>query len=343
MIPKLVAQAYGFDAQTDIRPLGAGHIHKTFLVDSAPSTYVLQRINHFVFRRPDLIMKNISLADDYLKKYHPDYTFLSVIRTNVGAAMVYDEEGYPWRLFPFIDQTVTLEEIHTREQAYEGARGFGLLTRNLEGCEVALFAPTIERFHDLSWRYEQFEQALAQAGEDRKTIASEAIQQAVHFSYLVDRYHQLISSGSLVLRVTHNDTKINNILFDRETGKARCVIDLDTLMPGYFIYDLGDMMRTFISPVSEEEKDLLKIVFRSEMYDALVSGYLEVMGDVLTDAEKTAIPFSGLMMTYIMALRFLADYLNGDVYYTIHYEGQNLNRARNQLRLLQVLSEQLGQ
>ena len=141
------------------------------------------------------------------------------------------------------------------------------------------------------------------------------------------------------MRIVHNDTKINNILFDGITGQTICAIDLDTLMPGYFIYDLGDMVRTFVSPVSEEEKNLEKIVFRKNIYDSLMKGYLSQMNDVMSHEEKQAIPFSGLMMTYIMALRFLADYLNGDVYYHTTYPGQNLVRAKNQFRFLEVLSQ----
>jgi Ser/Thr protein kinase RdoA (MazF antagonist) len=149
----------------------------------------------------------------------------------------------------------------------------------------------------------------------------------------------LIESGSLKPRITHNDTKINNVLFDSTTQKAVCAIDLDTLMPGYFIYDLGDMIRTFVSPVDEEEKDISKIFVRKNIYDSLIQGYLSQMNDTLTSEENKAIPFSGLMMTYIMALRMLTDFLNGDVYYQIRYEGQNLVRATNQLKLLEELGK----
>jgi Ser/Thr protein kinase RdoA (MazF antagonist) len=171
----------------------------------------------------------------------------------------------------------------------------------------------------------------------RKAEAADAIQHALHFSYLAKRYNSLISQGGLILRVMHNDTKINNILFDATTRKAVCVIDLDTLMPGYFIYDLGDMIRTFVSPVSEEEKDLTKVTFRESIYKALLEGYQSQMSDTLNEIENTLAPFAGMMMTYIMALRMLADFLNGNVYYHVTYEEQNLVRARNQFRLLQLL------
>lgn len=337
MIPECIAKAYGFDNSYQIQPLGSGHIHKTFLVTGLTEQYVLQRINHFVFKQPAVITQNIKRADAYLKQHHPEYLFLSIIQSNDGKDLVYDEEGWPWRLFPFIEGTLTIDAINTPDEAYEAARGFALLTHNLDGCDMVEFAPTIEKFHDLGWRYQQFESALASASSDRVKQAHDAIENAKRFSFLTDEYRALTSTGKLKLRLTHNDTKINNILFDSQTRKAVCVIDLDTLMPGYFIYDLGDMIRTFVSPVSEEETDLSRIEVREEVYEALIQGYMSEMNDVLTEEEKIAVSFSGLMMTYIMALRFLTDFLNGDVYYITTYAGQNLNRSRNQLRLLELL------
>jgi Ser/Thr protein kinase RdoA (MazF antagonist) len=209
----------------------------------------------------------------------------------------------------------------------------------LEGIDASLFEPTIDRFHDLTLRYQQFENALANAAAERREEAAEAIAACQRYIYLVNRYDQLITSGDLKLRIMHNDTKINNILFDATTRNDVCVIDLDTLMPGYFIYDLGDMIRTFVSPVDEEEKDLSKIEVRQNIYEALVKGYLSEMGGILDDKEKLSIEFSGQMMTYIMALRMLADFLNGDVYYHTTYPRQNLIRACNQLRLLDLLTK----
>lgn len=253
--------------------------------------------------------------------------------------MAYDAEGYPWRMYPLIDHSFTVDQLETEEQAFEAARAFGSLCRNLDGCDVKQFKPVIPGFQDLSWRYQQFEDALAKATKERMAEADDIIQSAKHFVFLVKRYEALIKTGALKLRIVHNDTKINNILFDGITGQTLCAIDLDTLMPGYFIYDMGDMVRTFVSPVSEEEKEVTKIVFRRNIYDALTKGYLSQMSDVMSNEEKSAIPFSGLMMTYIMALRFLADYLNGDIYYHTTYPGQNLIRAKNQFKLLHVLSE----
>lgn len=306
------------------------------------ANYVLQRVNNNVFKKPEIIAENIRLAGDYLAKNHPDYLFPTVVKTVSGDEMVFDKEGFPWRLFPFIPNTYTVDEVETPEQAFSAAREFGMLTRNLEGVDVTTFHPTIDRFHDLSLRWNQFESALKSASVERQKKAQEQIEAAQHFSWLVNKYSELISSGTLVLRVTHNDTKINNILFDSVSGKALCAIDLDTLMPGYFIYDLGDMIRTFVSPVNEGEKDVSKVIFREEIYDALVSGYMESMGSILSEKEKESIPFGGMMMTYIMALRMLTDFLNGDVYYHTTYPGQNLVRATNQFALLQVLDHQFS-
>jgi Ser/Thr protein kinase RdoA (MazF antagonist) len=159
---------------------------------------------------------------------------------------------------------------------------------------------------------------------------------------LVKAYQQHIQSGVLQCRIFHNDTKINNILFNKHSGKAVCVIDLDTLMPGYFIYDAGDMIRTYVAPVTEEEQDVERIIFRKEVYDALKQGYLEEMGTYLSKQAQSLFPFSGMMMTYIMALRMAADYLNGNIYYQITYEEQNLVRARNQLYWLNIQQKEFN-
>ncbi len=337
-IPEQVFRSFGLSPSLSTNRIGSGHINYTFKIEGEPS-FILQRINKNVFKEPDLIAQNIRLAANYLRDHHPHFIFMSNLLTVDGKEMAYDSEGFPWRLYPLIDHSFTVDQLETDEQAFEAAWAFGSLCRNLDGCDVKQFKAVIPGFQDLSWRYQQFEDALSKASSERKTGASDSIQSAKHFAFLVKQYEELIKNGALKLRIVHNDTKINNILFDGISSQTICAIDLDTLMPGYFIYDLGDMVRTFVSPVSEEEKDVTKIVFRKNIYQALTKGYLSKMSDVMSDEEKSAIPFSGLMMTYIMALRFLADYLNGDIYYHTTYPGQNLVRARNQFRLLQVLSD----
>lgn len=332
-----ILAAFGLDAKKFlVEPIGSGYINLTYKV-TGPCVYILQRINKNIFKHPEVIAKNLRIAYDHLKKFHPDYLFPSPLRTADNKEMAYDEEGFPWRLFPYIKNSITIDSVDTPEEAFSAASEFGRLACYLDGVNVNAFGYTLERFHDLQWRYEQFETALKNASPERKAEAAEVINNCMRFKYLVDEYNDLIRKKSMKLRIMHNDTKINNILFDATTRRAICVIDIDTLMPGYFIYDVGDMIRTFVSPVSEEERDLDKIIFRKEIYDALVHGYRSQMDDMLTESEGKLFPFAGMMMTYIMALRMLADFLNGDVYYRITYRDQNLVRARNQLRLLQVL------
>ncbi len=339
--PKEILQAFEFSEKFEITRIPTGHINLTFKITGTDKSYILQRVNKNIFTKPNRIANNIKLAADHLNKHHPDYLFLHSIKTKEGEEMEYDAEGFPWRLFPYINDTFTMDSVETPEQAFSAAQEFGRLNRYLNTCDVTQFKSTLERFHDLSWRYEQFENALKNASTEKIEKAQNSIEQASRFAYLVDEYKTLIASGDLIPRVMHNDTKINNILFDKNTNKAVCAIDLDTLMPGYFIYDIGDMIRTFVSPVSEEEKDLSKIIIRKNILNAVVDGYLSQMDDVLTAKEKTLIPFGGMMMTYIMGLRFLADFLNGDVYYHTTYAGQNLVRANNQLWLLNLLSKAL--
>ncbi|CAN5390639.1 aminoglycoside phosphotransferase family protein [soil metagenome] len=321
-----------------IEKIGSGHIHQTYRLSGANNVdYILQRVNKSVFKEPEIIASNLKIASDFLNKNFPEYSFLRSINSVDSKEMYYDGEGFPWRLFPYRGGTTTIEKVDQPQEAFEAAKGFGQLTAYLHGIDVARFHETIPKFHDLSCRFRQFELSLANASEERKHIASDLIEICQSSHYLVKEYENLIASRVLTLRITHNDTKINNILFDEISRKAVLVIDLDTLMPGYFIYDLGDMVRTFVSPVTEEEKDFSKIIFRKEIYAALLDGYLSQMGSILSEQEKTAIPFAARMMTFIMALRFLMDYLDNDVYYQTYYPGQNLVRAGNQLRFMELI------
>ncbi|MEJ0054836.1 MAG: aminoglycoside phosphotransferase family protein [Bacteroidota bacterium] len=325
-------------SEFSVEQIGTGHIHQTYKLKGKTS-FILQRVNKNVFKQPEIIASNLRIASDYLKDHFPQYSFLRAVPSPDGSEMIYDEEGFPWRLFPYQENTITIDKVSNAEESYKAAEGFARLTRYLDKIEVDKFSETIPRFHDLSLRYQQFQDALANASIDRKQKADKFIDRCHSSYHLIETYEKLITGGSLCKRIVHNDTKINNILFDSQTKEVACVIDLDTLMPGYFIYDLGDMVRTFVSPVSEEESDYSKIVFRKEIYEALLKGYLSQLKDVLTEEEKVAIPFAGKMMTFIMALRFLADYLNGDIYYHTTYPGQNLVRAGNQLEFLEKLEE----
>lgn len=318
--------------------IGSGHINRTFLVTVGNGNrYVLQCINTNVFKKPDDIADNLSFVGDFLKAKHPDYTFVAPVKTVDGKGLAYDVNREPWRLYPYIENTHTVDVVQSLSQAKEAAAAFGKFAQLLRDCDVIKIKPTIARFHDLQLRYEQFESALNAASADRKEQASKQIRDAIEFKFIVTRYNELINQQTLEQGIFHNDTKINNVLFDKTSGRAIAVIDLDTVMPGYFIYDLGDLLRTLVSPVSEEEKDITKIQVRKTMYDAVVEGYMNELQ--LRKGGPELASFAGSMMTYIMALRFLADFLRGDTYYHTTYPGQNLVRATNQLRLLELLNQ----
>ncbi|HEY0176753.1 MAG TPA: phosphotransferase, partial [Pedobacter sp.] len=197
---------------------------------------------------------------------------------------------------------------------------------------------TIANFHNLSYRFFQFEQALAAAAPERRKKAKEAIQQALMNRDIVNDYEDIVAYSTLPLRVMHHDTKINNILFDH-AHKGICVIDLDTVMPGYFISDIGDMMRTYLSPCNEEEEDLDKISIREDFFAAIAEGYFLEMGSILTGNEKRLFYYAGKFMMYMQAIRFLTDYLNNDVYYQARHPDHNLNRANNQFTLLELYKD----
>lgn len=334
-----VLRAFGLDpAQSELRPLHAGHIHTTFHV-SGRRQYILQRINTRVFQDPEAIIRNNDRAARHLSEHRPGYRFLQPLPAPDGRKLVTDDQGNCWRLYPYIGNTRSIDKVETKEQAVNAARGFGRLVRFLHGCDVSAFDTVLPDFHNLAVRYGQFETALSAASPERAAAAGQCVESARRFSFLVSEYTRLTGSGLLQPRVMHNDTKISNILFDQSTGEVVCVIDLDTLMPGYFIYDLGDMIRTFVSPAAEDETDYEKIGVRQEIRRAVEDAYLEELGDTLTAQEARLKHFAGPMMTYIMALRFLTDFLDGDRYFQTAHPKHNLHRSENQLRLLELLLE----
>jgi len=322
--------------QFQIERINSGHINFTYKL-SGRESFILQRINKNVFTNPGWIAHNHRLAQIHIKQNFPDYLFLDTLKTSEGLDLVYDEDGFPWRIFPYIEGSLTVNEVRNGTQAYNAAAAFGALSKKLSTCDPGHFKIIIPNFHDLDFRYRQFEEALLVGIEKRKASAAALILKCKSHHFLVARYNNLIASGNLKLRIMHNDTKINNVLFASGSDEVLCVIDLDTLMPGYFIYDVGDMVRTFVSPVSEEESDFTKIEVREEIKQAIEEGYLSEMGNALTKEELEALPFAGPMMTYMIGMRFLTDYLMGDTYYQISFPEQNLIRAGNQFCLLEKL------
>lgn len=327
---------YGFSEKgCSIKPLGNGLINSTWLVELEGNKYVLQRINTTVFRSPDAIAFNIRLISEYLQRFYPDYLFVAPLQTLNREEMVVTEEGY-FRLFPFVENSHTVDVVEKPEQAFEAAKQFGLFSKLLAGLDPGQLKITLPDFHDLSLRFKQFEDALQKGDADRISQSTELIGYLQNQKHIVDEFE--LAKSKFKLRCTHHDTKISNVLFD-DNDHGLCVIDLDTVMPGYFISDVGDMMRTYLSPVSEEEKDFSRIIIRREFYEAIEEGYLTEMGTVLNEQERTHFHYAGLFMIYMQALRFLTDHLNNDLYYGADYEGHNFVRAGNQAVLLQRLAE----
>ncbi len=336
-----ILKTYGIDSEnSEIKPLGDGLINLTWLVDEkiTGSKFVFQRVNDKVFKCPEDITSNIRLINDYLKEKYPDYLFTSPIASQSGSDMIKGEDGRYYRLFAFIQHSVTHNELTKPVQAYEAAKQFGKFTNLLAGLIISQLKTTIPDFHNLILRFDQFIDSIKNADHQRLENAKEAVGFLVDNQRIADEYRKIITSTNFKLRVTHHDTKISNVLFDVH-DKGLCVIDLDTVMPGYFISDLGDMMRTYLSPVSEEVKDLNKIEVRTDFFKAIIQGYLSEMKNELTGHEKNSIIYAGKFMIYMQALRFIADYLNNDIYYVSRYPGQNLVRGINQVTLLKKYLE----
>jgi len=316
-----------------IQPFGSGLINHTLKVSGNSKDYILQQINVNVFKYPGHIAKNLALLQAYFDKTYPDYLFVGPLPTVKGDFLVKSATGTVFRLFPFIKASQTINFISAEKEAYEAAKQFGRFTRLLNDFETGKLEYTLTDFHNLKLRFEQFKKASESAETNKLAQAHLEIKEAHEYYDIVQTYNQLITNNVIPLRVIHHDTKISNVLFDGEQN-GLCVIDLDTVMPGYYLSDVGDMMRTYLSPSNEEETDLSKVYIRENIFSAICRGYLSEMGNTLSDTEKKYFIFSGKLMIYMQAIRFLTDFLNNDIYYEAKYPDHNLNRARNQFKLL---------
>ncbi|MBS1602525.1 MAG: aminoglycoside phosphotransferase family protein [Bacteroidetes bacterium] len=341
-----VLSAYGFSPDCEIIPHGSGLINRTWRIRSPKGDFILQQINSEVFTDPAMIADNIEQVASYLSTHFPDAIFPRPVLSLKGQPLVraaghdattpYNDAWF--RLYPFIGDSVTIDVADTPSQAYEAARKFGEFTRLLSGFPAHNLHQTLPGFHDLSRRYRDFRKALDEGSALRIRRSGQLISYLESQNIIVSEYEEIRANKEFQSRVTHHDTKISNVLFDPQ-GKGICVIDLDTMMPGYFISDVGDMLRTYLSPVSEEEKDLTLITVRESYFQAIVEGYMQEMRDELTATEKEAFVYAGAFMMYMQALRFLTDYLNDDIYYGRRYEDHNYVRALNQSMLLRRYNE----
>jgi len=334
-----VLEAYGYTKENvKITRIGTGLINRTYLLSTLPEDkkHILQKINTSVFKKPQAIADNLKAVAGYLTKTYPDYLFIKPISTVKGEEMAQIHNEY-WRMLPYVSDTVSLDVLNEPQQAYEAAKQFGKLSSLLNDFDVSVLEPTIPGFHDLGLRFKQFNLALSTTSKELRKQAKLQIDDALVHKHILDYFRSYSKCVDFPDRVMHHDTKISNVLLDSETFKGVCVIDLDTIMPGKFISDLGDMMRTYLCAFSENETDLDKIKIRLPYFEAMIKGYLSEMKSILTETEKELILFSGKYIIYMQALRFLTDFLNGNIYYPTSYLSQNLDRAKNQFKLLQEL------
>lgn len=335
-----ILPGYGLDeSEYTVKLFGNGLINHTWKIISAGKEFLLQRINSQVFHRPADIMDNCRHLSDYFKKFHPDYLFVAPLNTQQGENYILDAENNYYRLFPFIRNSCTFNEVTRPALAFEAAKQFGKFTRLLSDFDASRLLITLPDFHNLSLRYRQFEEARRKAANQRLQKSSACIKYLESQSGIVNVYEEIRTSSSFRQRVIHHDAKISNVLFDIGTDKGLCVIDLDTVMPGYYISDVGDMLRTYLSPAGEEETEFSKIEIREDYFREIAKGYLGEMKTSLTKEELQCFVYAGKFGIFMQALRFLTDYLNNDTYYLTRYEDQNLVRANNQVVLLRRYTE----
>jgi thiamine kinase-like enzyme len=330
-----ILSQYGFDeSDLSVKLFGNGLINHTWKIIYAGREFLLQKINQQVFSRPQDIMDNCRLLDSYFKRNHPGYLFVAPLPALNQNNYVVDAENNMYRLFPFVINSHSFNTVPGPDLAFEAAKQFGQFTRLLSHFDPAGLHTTLPDFHNLSLRYVQYQQVLEKAASVRLENSSEIISFLNSRNDIVSRFEDAVNNNSFEQRVIHHDAKINNVLFDIGTNKALCVIDLDTVMTGYYISDVGDMLRTYLSPAGEEESNLNEIQIREDYFREIVRGYLSEMQPVLSKKEIGYFVYAGEFAIYLQAIRFITDYLNNDRYYQIKYPGQNLVRANNQVTLL---------
>jgi aminoglycoside phosphotransferase (APT) family kinase protein len=341
-----VAHQFLIDGElSTITPYGSGHINDTWCAvfdqGGVPVRHILQRINTHIFRNPVALMENIQRVTSHLaakSATEPDHErrVLALIPARDGRAWHVDTEGSYWRAYRFIEGAHSYDAVESAQQAYQAARAFGRFQHMLVDLPAPRLHDTIPDFHNTPKRFAAFAQAVTDDAVGRATHARAEI----HFAFAHQSIAAMLLDANLPERVTHNDTKFNNVLLDDATGEAICVIDLDTVMPGLSLYDFGDMVRTTTSPAMEDEQDLSKVGLQIPMFEALVRGYLSSAGSFLTKAEKQHLAVAGKVIAFEQGIRFLADYLAGDTYYKIHRDGHNLDRCRTQFKLVESIEQQ---
>lgn len=354
-IPKLSKQALYINqfalegTMTEIREYGSGHINATYRVtmeaDGKQKRYIFQQINTDVFRDVAGLMENVCNVTAYLRRKilerhgDPDRETLQVIPTRSGENFFRDEEGRCYRVYRFIEDADNYDAVKNPRDFYESAAAFGNFQFLLSDYPADSLHETIPDFHHTGKRYRAFEAAVREDAAGKAATSGEEIGFVMEHAGETTCLTDLLASGKLPLRVTHNDTKLNNVMFDRKTGKGLCVIDLDTVMPGSALYDFGDAIRYGANAAAEDETDLSKVSLDLSLYEEYVKGYLEGCHGSLTEQEIKLLPMGAKIMTLECGMRFLEDHLRGDVYFRIHRENHNLDRCRTQFALVRDMEK----
>jgi Ser/Thr protein kinase RdoA (MazF antagonist) len=329
----------------DVRPLKRGHIHDTFVsrwrTAGRERQFIHQRMNQRVFPDLDLLMGNIRRVSAHLveklrREHSEGFEPLELVPARSGASYATTPNG-AWRTFIYIEASQSYDRCSGVEQAWEAARAFGWFQAMLRDLPASELGETLPRFFSTPHRFEQFRAALANASEERRRSAAPEIAFALERAPMADVIEQRLRTGALPARVVHGDTKLNNILFDVASGKAKGIVDLDTCMAGYSLYDFGDLVRFTAATSAEDERDAERVGTDLGLYHALADGYLSMARRFLTAEEIELMPFAARLVTFTIGLRFLADHLAGDVYFKIERPGQNLDRARVQLGMVRFM------
>ena len=329
-------------------PYGTGHINDTYCAvfnqGGNPVRYVVQRINHNVFKTPVALMENVQRVTTHLNQKVADQADVSrcgltLIPARDGRAWHRDPEGNYWRTYIFIENARTYDAVESPEPAFQAAKAFGRFQKLLSDLPAPRLHDTVPDFHHTPSRFAKLEAAIAADSANRARFARPEIEFALQLKPMTE----VLLAAGLPERVTHNDTKLNNVMLDDKTGEGICIIDLDTVMPGLALYDFGDIVRTSTSPAKEDGRDLSKVHMQFPMFEALARGYLSTAAEFLTKVERQHLAFSGKLITFEIGIRFLTDYLAGDVYFKVHREGHNLDRCRTQFKLVESIEHQEDQ
>ena len=328
-------------------PIGNGHINSTFMVTTDKANYSLQQINTKIFTNVEGLMSNIDKVTEHLKNkaiecgIDPHRATLNFL-PNVSTGKMYAiSENHAYRMYEFIDDVFTIETMENSDNFHAAGVGFGNFAKQLSDFDASQLVETIVNFHNTASRYNDFLKAIEFNYQNRLADIADEVEFVKSRRDFMSLFVDKLESGELPLRVTHNDTKINNILFDKETGAPAVVIDLDTVMPGSYLYDFGDAMRSGATHAAEDEQDLSLVDFDLGLYEQFTKGYLSACGSSLTPMEIKMLPYASIMLTLECGMRFLTDHLNGDTYFKVHRENHNLDRARTQFKLVSEMEKHI--